>query len=269
MKLHFKKLGQGYPILILHGLYGSSDNWITIGRELAKYLEVYLIDMRNHGQSEHSPTHNYQSMSADIYEFIITNNINKPAIIGHSMGGKAALEFAYRYPMHIHKLIIADIAPRNYLIDKDLPENMENHEQIISILSAINLNLYKGRDEIDQELTKFIHDRKLRAFLLKNISRTTSNFFEWKINLPAIEKNLENILKGIDYDATKLKGIKYRFPVLFVKGKNSDYISTNDIENIKEIFVYSKFSEIENAGHWLHAEQPEAFIKAVKKFILE
>lgn len=263
MELFFRKYGQGPPLIIIHGLYGSSDNWVSIGRELANDFEVLLIDQRNHGRSPHSNDHNYQLLKEDLREFMDKQSIEKAIIIGHSMGGKTAMFFAAEYPERVSHLIVADISPRSYKSSKS--SQLLAHTKIIK--GMFNLDFYgiTNREDIDAILAKSIPENRIRQFLLKNIKRTKDNEYSWSLNIKTIRNELVNILEGLDDNHSEIMG----FPVLFIKGANSDYISDEDIRIIQKIFPYADIETIPEAGHWLHAEQPELFLKKVRDFILQ
>lgn len=263
MELFFRKYGQGPPLIIIHGLYGSSDNWVSIGRKLAENFEVFIIDQRNHGKSPHTPDHNYQVLKTDLLEFMDAQSIEKAIIIGHSMGGKTAMFFAADYPERLSHLIIADISPKSY--------EYTNSNQLLAhttiIRAMFNLDFYgiNSRQEVDDILAKSIPEDRIRQFLLKNIMRSKDNEYSWRINIRTIKNELKNILEGLDENQTEITG----FPVLFIKGGNSDYIQKDDKTTIKKIFPFADIETIPNAGHWLHAEQPDLFLKKISDFILQ
>jgi len=262
MQLYFRNLGQGQAFIILHGLYGSSDNWLTIAKQFSDYFEVFIPDLRNHGQSPHSIEHNYQIMSRDLLEFMNSQNIRKATILGHSMGGKVAMLFANNYPERIIQLIIADIAPKSY--SKDYA-NLQKHSEIINSLLEIDLKSINSFITANEILTKKLDDDKLSKFLLKNLKKNKEGNFEWKLNLNALYTNIENLIDGFDDIVLQQQS----FPTLFLKGENSDYIKVADFEKIKSVYKNCRIIEIKNAGHWLHAEQPEMFAKEVIDFVLK
>ncbi len=251
MKLFYREMGQGRPLVILHGLFGSSDNWLSIAKTLSEHYKVYLVDQRNHGQSPHDSEFNYAVLAEDLNTFLKDNNIENPLIIGHSMGGKAAMEFAVRYPQKWEKLIVVDIAPKAYKV---------HHDQILDGLNALNLATLTSRNEADEQLSKWVPEMGVRQFLLKNLARDNSGFV-WKINLPIITQNIEIIGHGLS------KRLEVEKPVLFIRGENSHYIKDEDFELIAQYFPSAKISTIANAGHWVHAEQPDEFISVVQNFI--
>jgi esterase len=252
MKLFYRELGEGNPIIILHGVFGSSDNWLTPAKMLSDTYKLYLLDQRNHGQSPKSDQFDYESMANDLKEFIDDNKIDSPVIMGHSMGGKVAMAFAVRYPKMLSKLIVVDISPKYY---------PPHHQKIIEGLNAINLETLQSRQEADAQFSKYEPELGVRQFLLKNLFRNQSNNFEWRINLPVITDKIENIgqpLKETD---------RVNVPTLFIRGGVSRYIKSEDELLIKKIFSDSKVITIEGAGHWVHAEKPKEFIDQIKSFL--
>jgi len=261
MELFSRKLGTGYPLIILHGLYGSSDNWLSIAKQFADYFDVYLLDARNHGQSPHNPIHNYDVMVEDLHEFMNSNNLQKSIILGHSMGGKTAMLFANKYPAKVSQLIIADIAPKTYPLDGI---NAATHRKIMNILKNIDISKFNNYSDAEQALQQDLDDEKLRKFLLKNLKRNQNNVFEWRLNVDALYNNIEQVTDGFSNQIWKT----YSSPTLFLKGELSDYILKSDFDDIKLKYPNSKIVTIPKAGHWLHAEQPLVFVKEIMKFIL-
>lgn len=263
MKLFFRKYGEGPPLIIIHGLYGSSDNWVSIGRKFSENFEVYLIDQRNHGRSPHSDEHNYLLLKKDLLEFMDDQNIEKAIIVGHSMGGKTAMFFAIDYPERVSNLVIADISPRSYKTTNSA--QLKAHSTIIRAMYNLDFYGISNRQEIDDILSKSIHDSRIRQFLLKNVKRSKDNSYSWSLNIKTIKNELPKIMEGLDENQSEITG----FPVLFIKGQNSDYIQNKDEKIIKQVFPYADIESISNAGHWLHAEQPEVFFKKIEDFILQ
>ena len=251
MKLNFRKLGSGKPLVILHGLFGSLDNWFSIARELEKHYTLYLVDQRNHGDSPHSDQWNYQIMVEDLKELLDDEGLEKIYLMGHSMGGKTAMYFASTYPERVEKLIVADIAPRYYPI---------HHQTILEGLNSIDLKETKSRKEADAQLSEYIQELGTRQFLLKSLGRNEKGFV-WKINLPVITKNIEEVGKALPEEA------KYAGPTLFLGGTNSNYLTQSDLPDLEKHFPNYELELVANAGHWLHAEQPEAVIHEVRKFL--
>ena len=264
MEMFFRKLGSGSPLIIIHGLYGSSDNWLTIGKELARDFEVYLVDLRNHGNSPHTDRHSYALMKLDLLEFLDRHDIEKAVLIGHSMGGKVAMVFALEFPERITSLVVIDIGPKSYHSLKDYSSQANDHMNILIGMQSIDFSKVKTREDVDIQLSSFVKSSKVRNFLLKNIRRERDNIFSWKINVPVLIKELPSVLEGLD---PKIAGIT-GFPVLFVKGGNSDYLLDEDFPEIKNFFPTAEFITIPDAGHWLHAEQPELLLKALWNFLV-
>jgi esterase len=261
MKLFFRKYGNGPPLFILHGLYGSSDNWVTIARNLSESFTVYLPDQRNHGQSPHSDIVDYDSMSQDLFELISEIKINKFILAGHSMGGKVAVNFAMKWPEKINSLIIIDISPFRS-VD---PEKRfyKEHKLILESILSIDLTGRSSRREIETVLAFKIESERTRGFILKNLQRTDGKTFQWKMNARALLDNLERIMDGIprpNKDTEAVTG----FPVTIMKGENSDYLPGNELVDIKKLFPAAEIVTVKNAGHWVHAERPDAIIEILK-----
>lgn len=251
MKLNYKKLGDGEPLVILHGLFGMLHNWFTLGKRFAEDFTVYLIDLPNHGQSPHSNDWNYNVMSNDLLEFFEARHIEKANIIGHSMGGKVGMCFAGEHPERVKKLVVVDIAPRFYPV---------HHDTILEALLSVDLENLKSRNEADAMLSKYISDFGTKQFLLKNLARKESDNtkFEWKFNLPVIAKNIREVGAETTEGSTA--------PILFIRGKKSDYISSEDEAEIQKLYPNSEIVSIDS-GHWVHAEKPEEFYNSVVGFL--
>lgn len=253
MKLFFRKIGAGEPLIILHGLLGASDNWLTIGRQLAERHTVYLLDMRNHGRSPHSKEFHYVIMAADVNEFMLDHEIHSAVLIGHSMGGKVAMHLALDYPHKINKLVVVDIAPKAY----PLPY----FKNIIETLAKVDLSGVKRRKEVEAQIAPNIPDPVVRNFLLKNLVRGKGNTFSWKVNLAALLDNVD-MLSGEIYREEIFSN-----PALFVRGGNSNYVLDEDIPLIKTKFPRAEFVTIPGAGHWLHVDAPEKFMEELLAFM--
>jgi len=251
MKLNFKKIGSGSPLVILHGLFGSADNWYSISKALDNEFTMYLVDQRNHGDSPHSDEWNYAVMAADLLELVDKEGLEKIFLMGHSMGGKVAMTFAVNNPERVERLIVADISPRYYPV---------HHEVILDGLQTINLPEIKSRKEADDALATYIPDFGTRQFLLKSLGRNADGFY-WKINLPVIVKHIEEVGKALATESI------YKGKVLFLAGEKSNYIQEKDMESILAHFPSYEFHWIPNAGHWLHAEQPQAVVAELRKFL--
>ncbi len=277
MNLFFRKLGLGPAVIIVHGLYGSSDNWLTVGRQLAEHgFEVFMLDQRNHGNSPHSPIHNYEAMKQDLLQFIDFQQIKKAILIGHSMGGKTVISFALDYPERVTSLVVVDIAPKKYFeINKN--QSDLSHDFIINTLLSLHLQDFNSREQISDFVSKSIPSASLRNFLLKNIRRKkysennsiNTTIFEWSLNLQALNDNLEIILNSVNFGeiAENQKLNIIGFPVLFIRGNNSTHIENEDIPLIRKVFPAAEFVSIPNAGHWVHVEQTELFMKNLLYFL--
>lgn len=245
MILFERHFGSGDPLIILHGLFGQSDNWTSIARKLGEHFSVYTIDLRNHGQSDHDNAMNYAVMAIDLLETIEHLGIHKMHLIGHSMGGKVAMNFALRYPERLHKLLIADIGTRFY---------EPHHQKILDGLNQLDLGALTSRIDAEDQLSPHIQDKGTRQFLLKNLYRNEEGGFSWRFNLPIITAEINRI--GEELPA----GISL-IPTLFYHGGRSTYILPSDYSDILTYFPNAQFRIMENVGHWLHAENPDEFIR--------
>lgn len=262
MDLFFRETGEGAPLIILHGLYGCSDNWITIARKLSPKFHVFTIDQRNHGQSPHNESHTYDDMVDDLHNFITSKGFSEVTLLGHSMGGKVAMRFTLQYPQKVKQLIVADIAPKNYLHMHNRGESANHHAEIIDALLGINLNGLSTRKDVDTALLEIFPEQNLRQFLVKNIRKNGDKSLEWSINLPVLKNALPEIMDGFSH----LKN-SCNIPTLFVRGEKSNYIDAEDTFEINNFFPNSNTVSIPNAAHWLHAEQPVLFFNTIMYFL--
>lgn len=263
MELFYRQRGQGEPLVIVHGLYGSSDNWINISKRLEKHFSIYLIDQRNHGRSPFAETHSYDDLRNDLLEFFDRHQIEKATLLGHSMGGKAAMWFAADYPERVKKLIVADIAPKDYLTLKE-DSQFYLHQNILLAMQETDFSEIRARSDIDELLSQKIDDARIRQFLLKNVGKdkTTGRYF-WRVNAEVLYNYLEEIVSGVNERWLSDRTPITAYPVLFIRGQRSRYILPEDEALIRTIYPDARVVDIENAGHWLHAEQPELFTQAV------
>ncbi|MEM8894318.1 MAG: alpha/beta fold hydrolase [Bacteroidota bacterium] len=252
MKLNYKSIGQGQPLIILHGLFGASDNWLSIAKQLEKDYQIFLIDQRNHGGSPHSHVWNYETMADDIKEFMNDHQLERAVIMGHSMGGKTAMNFAYRFGEMIMDLIVVDIGPKYYPV---------HHQTILSGLRSIDLKSLGSRQEADQLLSKSIPEIGIRQFLLKNLSRNRDNQFSWKINLDVIEDQIENVGEALPLEQI------YDGECLFIRGDKSDYIKEEDLSELAVRFPQNELQTVSGAGHWVHAEKPREFLSVLNTYL--
>jgi len=254
MKLYYRELGEGKPLIIQHGLFGSSDNWLTVSKAFAVDHKVYLLDARNHGQSPRSEDFNYKAMSDDLMEFIQEHHIEKPMIIGHSMGGKMLMRFMKDHPDFDAAYVVADISPRYY---------PRHHDEILNGLNDLDIATLTSRQEADERLQPFVPELSTRQFLLKNLYKTQEGTFAWRLNLPVITREIENIGEALGEETTISK------PVLFIRGEKSDYIREKDEALIRKIFTNARINTIQGSGHWIQAEKPAEFVADVKQFMQE
>ncbi len=251
--LYSNIIGSGKPLCILHGFLGMSDNWKTLGSRYAENgFEVHLIDQRNHGRSFWSEEFNYDLLAKDLFDYLNNKNIQKTALIGHSMGGKTVMQFACTYPQLTEKLLVADIAPRFY---------PPHHHDILSALNHLELDKIETRGDADDQLKKYLKNFGVRQFLLKNLYRTKDSKFGLRMNLAVLSEKMEEVGENISSSE------HYDGPTLFLKGSKSEYVSDPDSAQIKRHFPNAKIEVIDNAGHWLHAENPEQFFEKSFQFL--
>jgi esterase len=264
MKLFYRKFGDGLPLIILHGMYGSSDNWLTIAKKLADSFTVYLPDQRNHGQSPHSEIHDYNAMRDDLFELVTDLRLKKFFLAGHSMGGKTAMAFAVKWPEMIYGLVIVDISPFTDENNK-MPVFNQNLNILKTILS-IDLSKIRSRADVEKLLVEKILSDKVRGFILKNLQRGDGDRFTWKLNAAALLKNLDKIMAAIDLEEVMIQPIT-GFPVIFLKGSFSNYLTATDITDLRRVFPASEFVVINGAGHWIHADKPDEVIDNFRKLL--
>ncbi len=252
MELFFRKIGEGRPVVFLHGVFGSSDNLFTVSKQIAEAgFSVYTIDARNHGQSPWSPDFNYEVMAEDLNNFLIQNNIQNASIIGHSMGGKTLMQFSQNYT-NFDKLIIVDIAPRFY---------PTHHDHIIQGLAAINLETLQSRKEAETIFSYYVEDLGERQFILKNLYRTENEGFAWRINVKVISENIYLIGEEIQLENT------IHAETLLIRGSESSYVLDQDFRDFKQTYPKAQLCTIEGANHWVHATKPAEFVKTITDFL--
>lgn len=255
MELAFRKHGEGKPLIILHGLFGQMDNWNSLAKQFANLgFSVYTIDQRNHGLSPHSSEWTYELMAKDLNDFIEQHKLNNPILLGHSMGGKTVLFFEKMFSNQASKLIVVDVAAKQY---------NPRHNEVIKALNAVDFNKVKTRKEAEIILNEFINDFGTKQFLLKNIywKDSTNDKMDWRFNLNTITLNYNNI-------NVKVPEFVSSTPTLVIRGSSSDYIDDKDINDFKTRFKTIEIQTVLNAGHWVHAENPIAFFNLVKNFII-
>lgn len=263
MELFYRKEGSGSPVVIVHGLYGSSDNWLNIGKRLAEKNTVYMVDQRNHGRSPFANSHTYTDLRSDLEEFFKQHNIEKATLLGHSMGGKVAMWFAADFPEKVEKLVIADIAPKDYLMLRE-DSQFYLHRNILLAMQEVDFLQVKSRNDVDDFMAEKIDDKRIRQFLLKNVERNKkTKQYQWRVNAEVLYDHLDEIVSGVNKTWLDDRIPITVYPVIFIRGLLSRYILDEDIELIKEIYPEAKIIDIPGAGHWLHAEKPKEFMEAV------
>lgn len=258
--LHAQVIGEGKPFIILHGFLGMSDNWRTLGRRFAEEgFEVHLVDQRNHGRSFHSDEFSYDLMVEDLKYYLDENGFDEIVLLGHSMGGKTAMNFAVKYPSRVKKLLVADIAPKHY---------PQHHQTILKGLSSLKfadpdmgVEGVSSRGEADEALSEYVKIPAVRQFLLKNLYWVSKGKLAYRMNLPSLIENIEEIGKGLVDDAV------FDGDTMFISGGRSDYIVAEDEILLKRHFPNYILKKIDGVGHWLHAEKPEEFFNIVMEFL--
>lgn len=251
MKLYFKTFGEGRPLMILHGLFGSSDNWLSHAKEFAQHFKVYLIDLRNHGRSPHSNDFSYDAMAEDLLELIADENLRDVLLVGHSMGGKTILRFAQSHSFLIERMIVADMGVKSY---------KPHHDEIFKGLFAVDVENCANRKEAEERLSAFVAEESTRQFLLKNIYWKEQGKLAWRFNLQSLFDNRGEII-------LPLPDVQIETPTLFIRGELSNYIRETDFESILELVPQATFRTIDKTGHWVHAEAPETFRKMVHDYL--
>lgn len=251
MKLNYKSFGQGDPIVILHGLFGTLDNWQTLAKQLAEHYTVYIIDQRNHGRSPHADEFNYRILAEDLQQFMEDNWMYKARVIGHSMGGKTALQFALEYPAMVEQLVVVDMGIKAYT---------GGHAEIFAALLELDVAKITDRKAAADLLAARIPERGVRQFLLKNLTRSKAGGYQWKMNLPVLHARYQDILAAIESNDT------FDGDTLFIRGGKSNYVQDNDWNAIQTLFPRAELATVANAGHWVHAEQPQQLLQLVLNF---
>ncbi len=253
MQLNYKVHGEGFPFVILHGLFGNLDNWSTIARKWAEDFKVILVDLRNHGRSPHADEMTYPLMAEDLAAFLEEQGIDRCHLLGHSMGGKVAMQCALDYPTLVEKLVVVDMAPRRY---------GRGHDDVFAALKALDPKDIDDRRHADELMAPYMKDEGVRMFLLKNLARDSKDGFRWRMNLEVLDRDYENLIAPIGTAGQTFPG-----PALFVRGGKSGYVEDDDMDVIEHHFPQAKLVTIADAGHWVHAEQPEKLYTDVKTFL--
>lgn len=251
-KLNFKTFGSGDPVVIMHGLFGMLDNWQTIAKKLAEDYMVYIVDLRDHGKSEHTDAFNYQLLAQDVADFLESEWIHSAYIIGHSMGGKTALQLTADHPDLVEKLVVVDIGMKQY---------PGGHETIIKALNAVPIDKVQSRQEVEDVLSQYVDEPGVRLFLMKNLSREKTGGYRWKMNLPLLTQHYQDILAAIEIEDI------VDTPTMFVRGGKSRYISDEDIQTMSPLFDDVRWETVTDAGHWVHAEQANELLALLRSFL--
>lgn len=239
------------PLIILHGLLGTSDNWQTLGKRFADSHHVHLLDQRNHGRSDHTAEHNYAAMADDLLHYMDTVGLDKIALLGHSMGAKTALTFADQHPDRIHALVIADMAARAY---------SPHHQAIFEALGEAPVATAESRFEIEQFLLGKLNEASMVSFLMKNLKRSRSSGFQWRPNISVLHSALDSIVARVPLEINTT-------PTLVIYGGESNYVSSDDVDEFEDRCMQLEIHRIDGAGHWLHASHPEEFYAVVNAFL--
>jgi esterase len=254
MRLHYQQLGHGPPVLLLHGLLGSLSNWLGVGRQLTARFTVFAVDLRNHGRSPHDDEMSYARMAEDLVEFLDDRGLASAHVLGHSMGGKVAMQLALSNPARVNRLIVADISPR---------AAADQHHEILEVLSSVDLGQFRSREALDAALAERLPDPQLRRFLLKNVPPAEDGGLRWQPNLAGIRANYPQLAEAVR------GGRPFAKPTLFLRGETSDYITENDLPQIRRLFPNAVSQVVKGAGHWLHADAPVEFIRRVLEFVTD
>ena len=252
LTLHFREYGEGKPLVILHGLFGSSDNWQSLAQRFAAFYRVFCVDLRNHGRSPWSEEHRYEDMMDDVYAFIEAQQLTDVILLGHSMGGKVAMRFAQHYPHLLNKLVVADMGVKAYPM---------HHQHVLAGIHALHLYSISARSEAESILKTYVENDGIRQFLLKNLYWIEKGKLAWRMNVAVLEREMPYILAALPEQESWT-------PTLFLRGELSNYILPEDLNGIEALFPDTTIETIPNAGHWLHAEQADLFFDAVMGFCL-
>lgn len=251
MQLTFDNVGSGPNLIILHGLFGSASNFRTLAKQFGEFYTVHCLDIRNHGSSPHDDDVSLAAMARDITDFMDDHGLDKSHLLGHSMGGKIAMQVAMTTPQRISKLIIGDIAPVTY---------PHHHDKIFQGMNEVTRLSPTSRKEAHDILAGYVEIPEVRQFLLTNLKRTDDNCYVWRLNVTGLEAGYEHLMK-------KPTGLPFQGPSLFIRGMLSDYVGENTFPAIYEMFPQAEIISMTNTGHWLHAEKPVEFRDHVLNFL--
>jgi pimeloyl-ACP methyl ester carboxylesterase len=255
VELFFRQYGQGKPLVILHGLLGISDNWVTFARRISMLgYQVIIPDQRNHGHSPHHPIFNYYALVDDLVEFLEHHNISHPVILGHSMGGKVAMRYTLEYPDSVDRIVVVDTSLRTYV-------RFNYHLRLIDAMQSLDFDIIRTRQEAEEKLMEKLNDQRMQQFLLKNLYWKEKHRLGWRPNLQAIAYHVDSMYDGVFY-STRFSG-----PALFVRGGKSDYVLEEDFQSIYTNFPMAVIATIEQGSHWVHADEPEEFYRITSEFL--
>lgn len=250
--LYFSEQGDGFPLIIVHGLFGSADNWRTLSKKFAENFRVYCVDLRNHGRSAHIDGMSYEEMAADLLKFMADQQIDQAHIIGHSMGGKVAMQLALSHPEKVSRLVVADIAPVRY---------SHGHDDVMAALYSVrSAGGAASRKEADQLMSEHLPEVGVRQFLMTNLEKKETGKLEWRVGLDQIHAGYESVIRAPE-------GPAFHGASLFIRGDRSDYVRDDYLPEIEVLFSQYRLETINGAGHWLHAEKPMEFLDRVSAFL--
>ncbi|MBL7963040.1 MAG: alpha/beta fold hydrolase [Flavobacteriales bacterium] len=249
MHLFHRRMGQGPPIVILHGLFGSSDNWGSLARDLSNDHEVVLVDARDHGRSPHTDRITYPLMADDLFELLAELDLRDIVLVGHSMGGKTAMTFTQQHPQLVRELVVVDIGPREYTISY--------HAAVVEALSRIDLTTATTRSEVEAHMARYVKEPGMVQFLMKSLYWQEPGELAWRFNVPVLARHMGDILGAIPPGRVTV-------PTLFIQGGRSDYITREDFPAIREQFSNCRIEEIPFAGHWVHAQAPDEVLALIR-----
>lgn len=261
VELNYRVTGEGSPLILLHGLFGSLENLGGISRRLQDQWQIHALDQRNHGSSPHTNTMDYPAMADDVLAYMDARGLEKASILGHSMGGKTAMQVALRAPQRAERIIVADIAPVTY---------HPRHDVVLEGLKSMDLGSIRSRQDADRLLAEYVEEAGVRQFLLKNLVRVADDerndhpgLYRWRLNLPVIEKCYPQLAEAPEGDGP------FEGPVLFIKGEDSAYIQEKHRDDIRRLFPSADLRIMTGTGHWLHAEKPDSFAALCRRFLAD
>lgn len=253
MLLHHTELGSGPPLVVLHGLLGSHQNLLPACRPLATRFRVFAVDLRNHGRSPHRERMSYAAMAGDVDQFMQIHGIEAAHVVGHSMGGKTAMQLALHHPRRVDRLVVADMSPR---------ATGPRFAKLLQTLRALPVAEFRSRSAADAALAPAVPDEAVRRFLLKNLVPDERGGYRWRAHLEGIAASYDRLREAVD------SAIPFTGPALFVRGARSDYIGQDDLPEIHRLFPSAEMVTLADAGHWVHVDAPRAFAAAVLEFLI-